>query len=183
MQLANNPATKTGTSSQGFTIVELLIVVVVIGILAAISVVSYSGIINDAKIASMLAELTQWKTAADIHKVRKGHDAGRSSRLLYSQSSDNGGTYEYFICTAKQRRLCSTPAICVEHMEATIAATVAAEAMSAEAMGDILSLITEAIDDLLLADREAKAQLRRQLQKLEAQEEGLIELAANSSGL
>jgi len=35
--------------SKGFTIVELLVVIVVIGILAAITVVSYSGITNKAK--------------------------------------------------------------------------------------------------------------------------------------
>ena len=109
------------------------------------------------------------------------HDAGRTSRLLYSQSSGNGGTYEYFICTAKQRRLCSTPAIRVEQMEATVARTVTGETMSAEALDAIRALITVEIDSLLAADREAKAQLRRQLQKLEAQEERLIELAANSS--
>ena len=109
------------------------------------------------------------------------YDAGRTSRLLYSQSSGNGGTYEYFICTAKQRRLCSTPAIRVEEMEAHVSATVNAEAMSAEKLDSIRQQIRDAIDGLLAADREAKAQLRRQLLKLEAQEERLIELAANSS--
>lgn len=46
--------------SNGFTIVELLIVIVVIGILAAITVVAYNGIqqrANNAKIASDLAQI------------------------------------------------------------------------------------------------------------------------------
>lgn len=42
------------TKSQGFTIVELLIVVVVISILAAITIVSYNGIQNRAKDAAAL---------------------------------------------------------------------------------------------------------------------------------
>jgi site-specific DNA recombinase len=109
------------------------------------------------------------------------YDAARTSRLLYSRSNGNGGTYEYFICTAKQRRVCSTPAIRVDLMEARIAATVAGELMTAEALDDIRELIAAAINDLLRSDREAKAQLRRQLDKLEAQEERLIELAANST--
>ena len=40
---------KTNTNQQGFTIVELLIVIVVIGILAAITIVAYNGIQNRAK--------------------------------------------------------------------------------------------------------------------------------------
>jgi type IV pilus assembly protein PilA len=46
----------------GFTIVELLIVIVVIGILAAITVVAYSGIqqrARDAKIASALQSVNK----------------------------------------------------------------------------------------------------------------------------
>ena len=50
------------TSKQGFTIVELLIVIVVIAILAAITIVAYNGIQNRAK-ASSAQEL-----AAQIQK-------------------------------------------------------------------------------------------------------------------
>ena len=42
--------------TKGFTIVELLIVVVVIGILVAISAVSYSGITNRARDSSVLSD-------------------------------------------------------------------------------------------------------------------------------
>lgn len=44
--------------AQGFTIVELLIVVVVIAILAAITIVSYNGISKSAKEASLKSDLT-----------------------------------------------------------------------------------------------------------------------------
>ena len=42
---------------KGFTIVELLIVVVVIGILAAIVIVAYNGIQNQARVASQTSDL------------------------------------------------------------------------------------------------------------------------------
>jgi len=42
----------------GFTIIELLIVIVIIGILAAITIVAYTGITNRATIASLQSDLT-----------------------------------------------------------------------------------------------------------------------------
>jgi len=44
-------------TSGGFTIVELLVVIVVIGILAAITIVSYTGISQKANIASVISDL------------------------------------------------------------------------------------------------------------------------------
>ena len=45
------------TNSKGFTIVELLVVIVVIGILAAISIVTYSGIRNKANDTTIQSDL------------------------------------------------------------------------------------------------------------------------------
>lgn len=45
------------SGQNGFTIVELLIVVVVIGILAAIVVVAYNGITNSAKESAVQSDL------------------------------------------------------------------------------------------------------------------------------
>ena len=43
--------------SRGFTIVELIVVIAVIGILAAISIVSYSAIQNNAKVTTLEGDL------------------------------------------------------------------------------------------------------------------------------
>lgn len=48
---------KVGKNKHGFTIVELLIVIVVIAILAAITIVSYNGIQTSAREAAISAEL------------------------------------------------------------------------------------------------------------------------------
>ena len=47
MEVANNH------NSFGFTIVELLVVIVVIGILVAITIVSYTGLSSKATVASL----------------------------------------------------------------------------------------------------------------------------------
>ena len=52
---------------KGFTIVELLIVVVVIAILAAITIVAYNGIQNRAKVVAVQAEVSQASTKIDIY--------------------------------------------------------------------------------------------------------------------
>jgi len=48
----------TNKTTPAFTIVELLVVIVIIGILASITIVSYTGVANRAKIASLQSDLT-----------------------------------------------------------------------------------------------------------------------------
>ena len=54
---------------QGFTIVELLIVIVVIGILAAITIVAYNGIQNRGKAASAQAAANSLAKRAEIYNT------------------------------------------------------------------------------------------------------------------
>lgn len=56
----------------GFTIVELLIVVVVIAILAAITIVAYSGISQRARDAERLEEITAVMKALEVYKSKNG---------------------------------------------------------------------------------------------------------------
>lgn len=58
---------------QAFTIVELLIVIVVVAILAAITVVAYNGITNNAKQASLKSDLST--AAKKIHLSKVESDA------------------------------------------------------------------------------------------------------------
>jgi prepilin-type N-terminal cleavage/methylation domain-containing protein len=60
---------KTMKKDRGFTIVELLIVIVVIGILAAITIVAYSGIQNRANAATAKAN------AESVQKVAESYAA------------------------------------------------------------------------------------------------------------
>lgn len=56
----------------GFTIVELLVVIVVIGILASITIVSYSGIQNNANDTAIKNDLRNFSTAMDLYRAEFG---------------------------------------------------------------------------------------------------------------
>jgi len=59
-------------TTSGFTIVELLIVIVVIGILAAITVTAYSGIQQRAKNITTINGVKQYQKALALYAVDKG---------------------------------------------------------------------------------------------------------------
>ena len=91
--------TNTKIKSQGFTIVELLIVVVVIAILAAITIVSYNGITNraNASAAASAAESVQKK--AEAFNAETSHypawsdiTTGSSANSYYLGTSITNGT-------------------------------------------------------------------------------------------
>ena len=108
-------------------------------------------------------------------------DAGRQSRMVYSQNAGNGGTYEYLVCAGRQRKRCPTPWLRVEQIEGEVMPVVAAERLAPDAIDGMRASVTDAINNLLASDRDTKAQLTKQLRKLEAQEERLIELAATGT--
>ena len=56
----------------GFTIVELLIVIVVIAILASISIVAYNGIQSRARDTARKSDLSQLSNATKLYSVDKG---------------------------------------------------------------------------------------------------------------
>ena len=59
----------TQFTKRAFTIVELLVVIVVIGVLAAITIVSYTGIANKAIVSSLQSDLSNASTALKMFQV------------------------------------------------------------------------------------------------------------------
>lgn len=54
---------------KGFTIVELLIVIVIIGILAAITIVAYNGIQDRARVAAIESDLDNFSKTVEIARM------------------------------------------------------------------------------------------------------------------
>lgn len=63
---------RVGTSQRGFTIVELLIVIVVIAILAAITIVAFNGIQSRAENTKTVSAVAAWVKALHSYKAEKG---------------------------------------------------------------------------------------------------------------
>lgn len=60
-------------SNRGFTIVELLIVIAVIGILASITVVAYNGVQAKSKQAKIRADLSSIEEMIEVYAARNGN--------------------------------------------------------------------------------------------------------------
>lgn len=84
-------------NSKGFTIVELLIVIVVIGILAAITIVAFNGIQNRAKVATVTTDLSGTAKQLAIHEVDAGNYPATLAELNGGQGvkASTGTTYQY----------------------------------------------------------------------------------------
>lgn len=76
----------------GFTIVELLIVVAVIAILAAIIIVSYNGITSQAKTSAMLSDLSTWKKQSELYKINHGIECPANYVFVYANPNIPGST-------------------------------------------------------------------------------------------
>lgn len=98
---------KTIRKDSGFTIVELLIVIVVIGILAAITIVAYNGISNRAKTTSAQS------TAAGIAKKLEAYNAEKGSypatyNLMTSTGTPAATTSDSFFVGGNDATLVTT---------------------------------------------------------------------------
>lgn len=90
--------------NKGFTIVELLIIIVIISILAAISVVAYSGIQQRTRVAIAQSEMRSVAQAAQAFRVE--NDRGPTSAADFSTILKKAGLYDATRTNAKSYAIC-----------------------------------------------------------------------------
>jgi len=91
---------------QGFTIVELLIVIVVIAILAAITIVAYNGVQNRAKATSAQAAANNAVKKAELYNTEKSYYPATAAALTGASQSD---TFQLTGVTVDGFALTTTP--------------------------------------------------------------------------
>ncbi len=80
---------------KGFTIVELLIVIVVIAILAAVTIVAYNGISNRAKESSVQSDVANAVKKLETLKVQSSTAQYPATLTLAGITASAGNTYDY----------------------------------------------------------------------------------------
>lgn len=73
-------------NNQGFTIVELVIVIVIIGILTAIGLVTYNGLTDRAKKAQVDSAVSNLSNFLDVYYAEKG---------VYPDTPDKASSFEF----------------------------------------------------------------------------------------
>lgn len=109
--------TNNRATSKAFTIVELLIVIVVIGILAAITIVGYSAVINNANDKSVQADLAKIEDAIKLfnldNNVYPSSSSDINAAMTKSTIAINKGSYnvDTSVITNHNVDYCYTPGV------------------------------------------------------------------------
>lgn len=95
-------------TQRGFTIVELLIVIVVIGILAAITIVAFNGVQNRAKASSLQSEVSGVARTVEAFKAGSSTEFYPATLAEAGVQAGSGVTLTYSPSNGAQKAFCIT---------------------------------------------------------------------------
>ena len=93
MNLKNKSVRRARRNSAGFTLIELMVVIVIIGMLAAIVVPRFMGAAGKAASTSAKAQISSFKTALQLYKLDNGSYPKTSEGLDALLKNDKGRNY------------------------------------------------------------------------------------------
>lgn len=76
--------------NKGFTLIELMIVVAIIGVLAAVAIPAYQNYVGKAQFSAGLAQIAALKTPYDMYMYEKGDDPADAGALGSKDKQPNG---------------------------------------------------------------------------------------------
>lgn len=80
-------------NQKGFTLIELMVVIVIIGILVAIALPNFIGAQDRAKISSVKANMHTWQTMAETYAVDWGGIYGGTVAAISTEANTSGKAY------------------------------------------------------------------------------------------
>lgn len=96
---------------KGFTIVELLIVIVVIAILAAITIVAFNGIQERARASALQSDVSQALKKIEAYRVSSGTDQYPPDLATVGVVGSNGATLSYNLMGSSAKEYCVASSI------------------------------------------------------------------------
>lgn len=101
---------KTLKKRKGFLLLELIIVVAIIGILAAVAISNLVGMTDEAKVAKIQSDLSTIGTAMEVYHVKKGGEA--ATRALNPEPNEGKAkSTSLQMCFHVNQQLVPPPAI------------------------------------------------------------------------
>ena len=97
--------------NQGFTLVEILIVVIILGILAAVVIPQFTQASNDARRNAMMSDLQTVRSQLELYKVEHGSYPTDFTNQMTSKTNSSGtvGTTSAYIYGPYLQKVPSNP--------------------------------------------------------------------------
>ena len=94
--MKNTERTIARRSGAGFTLVELLLVVTILGVLAAVAVNAFGGISTEARVAATRTSISAIESAAKLFEIRSGKYPDSIDQMIQEKLLDNKSLNDSF---------------------------------------------------------------------------------------
>jgi len=94
--MKTNESTMVRRAKAGFTLVELLLVVAILGVLATVAVLQFTGIAGDARGTATRSSIKSIESAAKIWEIRNGQFPDSIDQMIKEGMLDNTALNDQF---------------------------------------------------------------------------------------